>query len=79
MLGKPEFVSEPSGSDGSYLIWVDREGVYYLGARAEIGRAREERDLIGLFTGAPDHAISVRLDAGALPAMDIVVGGGSTP
>jgi hypothetical protein len=76
MLGKPEFVSEPSGPDGSYLIWVDREGVYYLGARAEIGRAREEREPIGLYTGAPDHAVEVRLDAGALPALDIVVGGG---
>ena len=75
MLGKPEFVSEPSGPDGTYLIWVDREGVYYLGARAEIGRAREERESIGLYTGAPDHAIEVRLDAGTLPAMDIVVGG----
>ena len=75
MLGKPEFVSEPSGPDGAYLIWVDREGVYYLGARAEIGRAREVGEEIGLYTGAPDHAIEVRLGAGALPAMDIVVGG----
>jgi len=75
MLGKPEFVSEPSGPDGTYLIWVDREGVYYLGARAEIGRAREERESIGLYTGAPDHAIEVRLGVGQLPAMDIVVGG----
>lgn len=79
MLGKPEFVSEPSEADGSYVIWVDREGVYYLGARAEIGRAREERELIGLYAGAPDHAIEVHLDAGPLPGMDIVVGGGGTP
>lgn len=73
MLGKPEFVSEPSGPDGSYLIWVDREGVYYLGAREEIGRAREEGEVIGLYTDAPDHAIEVRLGADALPAFDIVV------
>ena len=77
MLGKPEFVSEPSGPDGAYLIWVDREGVYYLGARAEIGRAREEREAIGVYAGAPDHGIAVRLDAGELPALDIVVGGGT--
>ena len=74
MLGKPEFVSEPSGPDGAYLIWVDREGVYYLGARTEIGRAREERELFGLYSSAPDHAIEVRLDAGALPALEIIVG-----
>lgn len=77
MLGKPEFVSEPSGPDGAYLIWVDREGVYYLGARAEIGHAREEREAIGLYTGAPDHAVAVRLGAGELPSLDIVVGGAS--
>ena len=75
MLGKPEFVSEPSGPDGAYLIWVDREGVYYLGARAEIGRSRAVAEEIGLYTGAPDHAIEVRLGSEALPAMDIVVGG----
>jgi hypothetical protein len=78
MLGKPEYVSEPSGPDGAYLIWVDREGVYYLGARAEIGRAREERESIGLYTGSPDHAIEIRLDAGQLPAMDVVVGNGGS-
>ncbi len=78
MLGKPEFVSEPSGPDGGFLIWVDREGVYYLGARAEIGRARGEGEVIGLYRGTPDHAIEVRLDAGVLPALDIVVGGGDT-
>lgn len=77
MLGKPEFVSDPSGPDGAYLIWVDREGVYYLGARAEIGRAREEREAIGLYAGTPDHAVEVRLGAGELPAFDIVVGAGS--
>jgi hypothetical protein len=75
MLGKPEFVSEPSGPDGAYLIWVDREGVFFLGARAEIGRSREAGEAVGLYTGAPDHAIEVRLDAAQLPAMDIVVGG----
>lgn len=76
MLGKPEFVSEPSGSDGVYLIWVDREGVYYLGARAEIGRARDLDEVIGHYTSGPDHAIEVRLGAAALPAMNIVVEGG---
>jgi hypothetical protein len=76
MLGKPEFVSEPSGADGAYLIWVDREGTYYLGARAEIGRSREERDAIGLYRGAPDHAVPVRLGAGDLLGRDIVVGTG---
>jgi hypothetical protein len=78
MLGKPEFVSEPSGPDGAYLIWVDREGVYYLGARAEIGRARDEREVIGLYDGVPGHGLAVKLGAGDLPGRDIVVGAGVT-
>lgn len=76
MLGKPEFVSEPSGPDGAYVIWADREGVYYLGARAEIGQARAQGDAIGVFTGSPDHAVAVRPNDAELPALDIVVGGG---
>ena len=79
MLGKPEFVSEPSGPDGAYLIWVDREGTYYLGARAEIGKAREEREVIGLYRGAPDHGVTVRLGTGDLTARDIVVSEGGAP
>lgn len=75
MLGKPEFVSEPSGPDGSYLLWVDREGIYYLGARAEIGRARQEQEAIGRHGGEADRPVTVRLGAGDLPAHDIVVRG----
>jgi hypothetical protein len=75
MLGKPEFVSEPSGADGGYLIWVDREGTFYLGARAEIGAARGQREAIGLYRGSPDHAIEVRLDGADFAGFDIVVEG----
>jgi len=79
MLGKPEFVSEPSGADGAYTIWVDREGTYYLGARAEIGRAREQGEAIGLYRGAPGGAVAVRLGAGDLAGLDIVVGDRGSP
>ena len=79
MLGKPEFVSEPSGVDGGYLIWVDREGTFYLGARAEIGAARGQREAIGFYRGSPDHAIGVRLDGLDLPGRDIVVDAGDAP
>jgi hypothetical protein len=79
MLGKPEFASEPSGADGAYAIWVDREGTYYLGARAEIGRSREQGEAIGLYRGAPGGAVAVRLGAGDLMGLDIVVGAGDTP
>jgi hypothetical protein len=76
MLGKPEFVSEPSDADGRYTIWVDREGKYYLGARAEIGRAREEKEPVGLYGGTPDHGIVVLLEGAELLQMDVAVGAG---
>lgn len=75
MLGKPEYVSDPSGPDGAYLIWVDREGVFYLGARAEIGRSRDVRETIGLYQAAADHGVTVRLGGADLAGRDIVVGG----
>lgn len=80
MLGKPEFVSEPSGQDGRFTIWVDREGKYYLGARAEIGRAREEQEIVGTYAGSPDHAVIVKLGTEKLDLLEIVVdAGGRAP
>jgi hypothetical protein len=73
MLGRPEFASEPSGPDGAYVLWVDREGTFFLGARREIGKAREAGEAIGLYRGSPDHAVTVRLGAGELRGMDVVL------
>ena len=73
MLGKPEYVSEPSGPDGAYLIWVDREGTFYLGARSEIGRARDRAESVGVYAARPDHAVQVRLGAGGLAGLDVTV------
>jgi len=73
MLGKPEYVSEPSGPDGTFTIWVDREGTFYLGARSEIGRARDRAEVVGVYTGRPDHAVTVRLGAGELSGLDVTV------
>ncbi len=74
MLGKPAFVSESSGPDGRYLIWADREGTFYLGARSAIGRARDLSESVGVYAGSPDHAVTIRLGAGELAGLDIVVG-----
>lgn len=79
LLGKPDYVSDPSGPDGAYRIWVDREGLWYLGARAEIGRSRAEGEPLALHGGRPDHAVRIRLGSGALGPLDLVVPGAAAP
>ncbi len=78
MLGKPDFVSEDTGEDGRYEIWAEREGTYYLGARREIGKAREKGETVGLFEGTPDHSVVIRLDGSEMKGFDVVVEDGGT-
>ena len=73
MLGKPSFVSEASGADGRYEIWAEREGVFFLGARLEIGRARELGEAVGRYGGTTDAAVTVSLEGGELKGFDIIV------
>jgi hypothetical protein len=74
MLGRPDFVSEESGSDGSFEIWAERAGTFYLGARREIGQARVEGEAVGYYTGSPDHSIAVGMDGREMSGLDVVVG-----
>ena len=74
MLGRPDFVSAGSGSDGSFEIWAERAGTFYLGAREEIGQARIEGEAIGYYTGSPDHSITVGMDGREMTGLDVVVG-----
>ena len=73
MLGKPSFVSGKSAADGRYEIWVDREGTFFLGARREIGRARELGEAVGRFGGSEDAAVDITLGDGPMVGYDIVV------
>lgn len=73
MLGKPDFVSDPTGEDGRYEIWAEREGIYYLGAREEIGRARREGEVVGYYEGRPDHSVTVVMDGREMGGLDVVV------
>jgi hypothetical protein len=74
MLGRPDFVSEESRSDGSFEIWAERAGTFYLGARREIGQARVEGEVVGYYTGSPDHSIAVGMDGREMSGLDVVVG-----
>lgn len=73
MLSKPDFVSDPSGEEGRYEVWAEREGVFYLGARKEIGRAREEGEVVGYYEGSPDHSVTVVMDGREMEGLDVVV------
>jgi hypothetical protein len=73
MLGKADFVSEPTAADGSWDLWVGREGTFYLGARKEVGRARSEGEIVGRYGGTPDHSIVVRMDGREMTGLDVIV------
>ena len=73
MLGKPAFVADPSGADGSWELWAGREGTFYLGARREIGRPREIGEAVGTFEGSADHSIDIRLDGREMPGLEVIV------
>lgn len=74
MLGRAEFVSEEkSGDDGSWVLWAERAGRYYLGARRTVGQAREEGEEIGFYAGPAGHAVDVAIDGREIDGLDIVV------
>jgi hypothetical protein len=73
MLGKPAFVAEPSGADGAWELWAEREGLFYLGARREIGRARELGEAVGTYAGSAGHSIDVRLDGREMSGLEVIV------
>ena len=74
LLGKPEFVSDETGEDGSFRIWAERAGTFTLGARQVIGQAREEGEIVGYYRGTPDHTVTVRMDGKEMRNLEVVVG-----
>ena len=74
LLGKPEFVSDETGDNGLFRIWAERAGTFTLGARKEIGQAREEGESVGYYRGSPDHTVTVRMDGKELQDLVVVVG-----
>lgn len=72
MLDRPQFVSQPSGADGAYVLSFPFGGTYYPAARDTLGGAPGPGDLYGTYDGSPDH--SLRLGTGeAARGIDIVV------
>ncbi len=60
MLNRPLYVSQPSGSDGRYVLSFPRGGHYFLSARDKLGGAPGPGELYGRYTGSQDSSIRIR-------------------
>jgi len=59
MVGKPTYISAPTGSDGSYRLNLGRGGTYYLGARSAYGGPLEPGEWVGTYDEQPEHRVEV--------------------
>jgi len=72
MTQKPDFISRPTGPDGTYTITVSEGGDYFIGARNTIGGPAEMGDLLGRYAGNEDHSVSIR-SGDKMKGVDITV------
>ncbi len=56
---RPYAHSGRTAADGSFAIYIDRPGVYYLGARENFGNSPRPGERFGFYDGTPDHAVTV--------------------
>lgn len=47
-----------TGTDGTFSIYLDRPGTFYLGARENFGNSPRPGERFGFYEGTPDHAVS---------------------
>lgn len=72
MVGKPTYISAPSGEDGVFVLYLGSGGTYYVGARSTFGGPLEPGERVGTFDARPDHSVAVKSGADAVLG-DIVV------
>lgn len=48
-----------TGPDGTFAIYLDRPGVFYLGARENFGNSPRPGERFGFYDGTPDHSVTV--------------------
>lgn len=61
MVGKPTYISAPSGSDGRFEIRLGDGGNYYVGVRSTYGGPLEPGEWVGTYDGRADHlAVAVK-------------------
>ncbi len=60
MLNRPEYVSQPTGKDGKFVISFPTGGTYYLAARDVLGGTPAPGELYGKYAGTRDGSIFVK-------------------
>jgi hypothetical protein len=74
MSERPKFVSEKTGPDGSYLIYLPAGGTYYLAARDKFGGPPKLGDLYGRYDkGTIEPSAVVVTEGQVLKQVDITV------
>jgi hypothetical protein len=59
MVGKPTYISAPTGEDGVFVLYLGSGGTYYVGARSTYGGPLEPGEWVGTFDGRPDHGVTM--------------------
>jgi hypothetical protein len=61
-----------TGADGTFSIYLDRPGTFYLGARENFGNSPKPGERFGFHDGTPDHAVAA-VSGKAVEGLTIVV------
>ena len=72
MTGKPDYVSEWTREDGSYVIYVQEPGVYHVGARTGFMGVPKPDEPYGKY-GRTDHSVKVP-DGAFVDGVDVALG-----
>lgn len=61
-----------TGPDGTFAIYLDRPGTFFLGARENFGNSPKPGERFGFYDGTPDHAVTA-VSGKAVEGLTIVV------
>jgi hypothetical protein len=69
---RPYAHSGKTGADGRFSIFLDRGGLFYLGARERFGNSPTPGERFGFYDGTPDHAVLLP-PSGKVEGLTVVV------
>ncbi len=72
MVGRPESISDTTGKDGSFTLFLPGPGKYHLGARESIGGPLAPGELTGSYEGTPDNSVYLQ-EKGTVGDVRIIV------
>lgn len=60
MVGKPIYISAPTGQDGRFELRLGEGGTYFIGARSTFGGPLEPGEWVGTYDARPNHEVRVK-------------------